>query len=307
MAVNQTIRRVGSGSGAGTLDVIPSGSRVGNPAELLFGGSLEIVLEALATLKYDHVIIDGPPMLAIADAHALAEKADSLLLVSRPDRLTVEQAVETRERLTWLHTNVLGLVVCGRFRTDHAYGYVYAQESARVLAHGANENGASEPRGSARRGRGGRAHRAGPDKPEHEPGVAPVERIHEGAVRQYPAQGRQERYRRDAERVTAEDDVSCRKAECSSRGARASRRAPGSPARRARARTCCEMHIRRRARTGPARSRAGSRCASFEALAPALRIAGHVVLLQVSARVEEAEPTRSPQERSSRRPDGPRV
>ncbi len=148
MAVNQTIRRVGSGSGAGTLDVIPSGSRVGNPAELLFGGSLEVVLEALATLKHDHVIIDGPPMLAIADAHALAEKADSLLLVSRPDRLTVEQAVETRERLAWLHTNVLGLVVCGRFRTDHAYGYVYAQESAApVLAHGANENGAGEPRG----------------------------------------------------------------------------------------------------------------------------------------------------------------
>ena len=147
MAVNQTIKRVGSGSGAGTLDVIPSGSRVGNPAELLFGGSLGIVLEALATLKHDHVIIDGPPMLAIADAHGLAEKADSLLLVSRPDRLTVEQAVETRERLSWLHTNVLGLVVCGRFRTDHAYGYVYAQESARVVSHGAQENGASEPPG----------------------------------------------------------------------------------------------------------------------------------------------------------------
>ena len=146
MAVSETVRRVGSGSGAGTLDVIPSGSRVGNPAELLFGGSLEIVLEALATLNYDHVIIDGPPLLAIADAHGLAEKADSLLLVSRPDRLSVEQAVETRERLTWLHTNVLGLVVCGRFRTDHAYGYVYAQESARVLTHGPHENGASEPR-----------------------------------------------------------------------------------------------------------------------------------------------------------------
>ena len=146
-AVNQTIKRVGSGSGAGTLDVIPSGSRVGNPAELLFGGSLGVVLEVLATLEHDHVIIDGPPMLAIADAHGLAEKADSLLLVSRPDRLTVEQAVETRERLTWLHTNVLGLVVCGRFRTDHAYGYVYAQESVRVVAHGAQENGASEPRG----------------------------------------------------------------------------------------------------------------------------------------------------------------
>ena len=183
-AVNQTIKRVGSGSGAGTLDVIPSGSRVGNPAELLFGGSLGLVLEALATLEHDHVIIDGPPMLAIADAHGLAEKADSLLLVSRPDRLTVEQAVETRERLTWLHTNVLGLVVCGRFRTDHAYGYVYAQESVRgrSATNGAQENGA--PAGSARRRRGGGAHRASPDKPEHEPGVAPVERVHEGAVGQ---------------------------------------------------------------------------------------------------------------------------
>ncbi len=148
-AVRQTIRTVGV-SGTSSLDVIPSGSRVANPAELLFGGPLDAVLDALTTLEYDFVIIDGPPLLAIADAHALAQRADSVLLAARPDRLSVEQAVEVREKLSWLQTNVLGLVVCGRFRTDHAYGYLYAQSGG--FARDAAENGSSgvlnEPRPS---------------------------------------------------------------------------------------------------------------------------------------------------------------
>jgi capsular exopolysaccharide synthesis family protein len=143
--VRQTIHTLGNPGGGGRLDVIPSGSRVANPAELLFGGPLNTVLNSLGTLKYDYVIIDGPPLLAIADAHALAQHADTVLLAARPDRLTLDQAVEVREKLLWLHTNVVGLVVCGHFRADHSYGYIYAQ-SAAALARDARDNGA-EPRG----------------------------------------------------------------------------------------------------------------------------------------------------------------
>jgi tyrosine-protein kinase Etk/Wzc len=89
--VRQTIHTLGNPGGGGRLDVIPSGSRVANPAELLFGGPLNTVLNSLGTLKYDYVIIDGPPLLAIADAHALAQHADTVLLAARPDRLTLDQ------------------------------------------------------------------------------------------------------------------------------------------------------------------------------------------------------------------------
>ena len=116
--------------GTGSLDAIPSGSRVTNPTELLFGGPFETVLDALGLLDYDFVVIDGPPLLGIADGHALARRADSVLLVARPDRLTVEQVIEVREKLTWLHATAVGLVTCERFRNEHTYGYVYARAEA---------------------------------------------------------------------------------------------------------------------------------------------------------------------------------
>jgi tyrosine-protein kinase len=126
--VRRVTRRV-TGFGAGSLDVIPSGSRVTNPAELLFGGPFDTLLAALGLLDYDYVVIDGPPLLGIADGYALVQRADSVILSARPDRLTVEQAVEVREKLEQLHANTLGLVVCGNFANADAYGYHYAQAS----------------------------------------------------------------------------------------------------------------------------------------------------------------------------------
>jgi tyrosine-protein kinase len=115
------------GFGAGTLDVIPSGSRMQNPAELLFGGPFDTFMTALESLDYDNVVVDGPPLLGIADAHILVQRADSVVLVARPDRLTVDQVVELREKLERLHANILGLVVSGDVTGTEAYGYAYAQ------------------------------------------------------------------------------------------------------------------------------------------------------------------------------------
>jgi capsular exopolysaccharide synthesis family protein len=148
--VRRVTRRV-TGFGAGSLDVIPSGSRVANPAELLFGGPFDTLLAALGLLDYDYVVIDGPPLLGIADGYALVQRADSVILSARPDRLTVEQAVEVREKLEQLHANTLGLVVCGNFANADAYGYHYAQASlGRTGTKGdeaspmVDENGSSE-------------------------------------------------------------------------------------------------------------------------------------------------------------------
>lgn len=124
-AVTHTV----SGFGTGSLDVIPSGSRMQNPAELLFGGPFDTFVEALGSLDYDHVIVDGPPLLGIADGHVLVQRGDSVLLSARPDRLTVEQVVELREKLERLHAHTLGLVVCGDMTDLDAYGYAYAQTS----------------------------------------------------------------------------------------------------------------------------------------------------------------------------------
>lgn len=123
------VTRTVSGFVTGSLDVIANGSRISNPAELLFGGPFDTFISALESLDYDHVIIDGPPLLGIADAHALVQRGDSLILVARPDRLTVEQVVELRDKLERLHANTLGLVVSCDVADVDSYGYTYAQSS----------------------------------------------------------------------------------------------------------------------------------------------------------------------------------
>jgi polysaccharide biosynthesis transport protein len=133
-----------AGFGTGSLDVIPSGSRMQNPAELLFGGPFDTFVNALGSLDYDHVIVDGPPLLGIADGHVLVQRGDSVLLVARPDRLTVEQVVEVREKLERLHANTLGLVVCGDVSDMDTYGYAYAQSSlSAISAKGYDSDGLS--------------------------------------------------------------------------------------------------------------------------------------------------------------------
>jgi capsular exopolysaccharide synthesis family protein len=146
-AVVKDIRRVTrtvTGFGSGSLDVIPSGSRVHNPAELLFGGAFDTFLAAIGLLEYDYVVFDGPPLLGIADGHALAQRADSVLIAARPDRLTVDQALEMREKLERLQANTLGLVVSGRFSNTYSYGYLYAQSSLSAVSGQSDENGQAD-------------------------------------------------------------------------------------------------------------------------------------------------------------------
>jgi len=111
------------------LAIITSGTRPRDPAELLFGDALEHFFRGIGRLEYDYVIIDGPPLLGIADAHAIAQRVDGMLLVSRLDRSTLEDAVETTDLLERLDVRPLGVVVVGVRRS---LSYAYAGGSART-------------------------------------------------------------------------------------------------------------------------------------------------------------------------------
>lgn len=62
------------------MDVLFAGSGHQHPAELLANGRMRNVLE-LAKERYDSIIIDSPPLLAVADGSLLARIADQVLLV----------------------------------------------------------------------------------------------------------------------------------------------------------------------------------------------------------------------------------
>ena len=66
------------------LDVIASGSRPVNPAELLASERFSEVL-AWAETIYDQILVDAPPILAVADPAIIGRLADGMVLVMRPD------------------------------------------------------------------------------------------------------------------------------------------------------------------------------------------------------------------------------
>jgi tyrosine-protein kinase len=111
------------------LQIITSGTRPDDPAELLFGDALERFFHGLSELAYDYVVIDGPPLLGIADAHGIAQRVDGMLLVSRLDRSTLEEAVETTDLLERLDVRPLGIVVVG-VRRSLSYAYAGAAGAA---------------------------------------------------------------------------------------------------------------------------------------------------------------------------------
>jgi Mrp family chromosome partitioning ATPase/capsular polysaccharide biosynthesis protein len=113
---------------AGNLDVLTSGTRPQDPSALLFGAALNRFFVGVAELDYSYVVIDGPPLLGIADAHPIAQRADGIVIVSRLDRSTLEDAIEMSDLLDRLDVRPLGLVVVGVRRS---LSYAYAGGAAR--------------------------------------------------------------------------------------------------------------------------------------------------------------------------------
>lgn len=99
-------------TGDDRLTVLTSGKMPPNPSELL--GS-EQMIALIETLKEDHdwIIVDSPPLLAVADAAATARWSDGVLVVTRAGTSTHPAAINAREVLEKVGARILGVVVWG--------------------------------------------------------------------------------------------------------------------------------------------------------------------------------------------------
>jgi protein-tyrosine kinase len=115
------------------LCLIPGGTEVDDPSELLSNERLPALLSKLAPV-FDWIILDSPPCLPVADASMLANLADGVLLVVRAGATPSSIAAKARAELA--QHNVVG-VVLNSVEQSHLYGadyyyqrYGYSREAA---------------------------------------------------------------------------------------------------------------------------------------------------------------------------------
>ncbi|GIN58823.1 protein-tyrosine kinase [Lederbergia ruris] len=106
------------------LNVLPSGPIPPNPAELLGSKGMQIFFEK-AKERYDLIIFDTPPVLAVTDAQILANKCDGTVLVVASGKTELESAQKTKELLSAAQAKLLGVVLNNKKmeKTDYYYYY----------------------------------------------------------------------------------------------------------------------------------------------------------------------------------------
>ena len=106
------------------LHVVTAGQIPPNPAELLGSQALEPAL-SMAVDNFDHVIIDSPPVLGLADAPLIARAVEGTIFVVESGRTRATQARQALERLLTVRAHILGAVLTKLDSRSSGYGYGY--------------------------------------------------------------------------------------------------------------------------------------------------------------------------------------
>lgn len=110
-------------SGVAGLDFVTTGALPPNPAELLLHPRFEAFLKAVS-LRYDYVIIDSPPVMAVTDAAIVGRHAGATLLVARFGFTPLRELELSVKRLQQAGVSVNG-VLLNRVESAAGYGYGY--------------------------------------------------------------------------------------------------------------------------------------------------------------------------------------
>jgi capsular exopolysaccharide synthesis family protein len=106
------------------LFLLSSGPIPPNPAELLATSRLQAVLDRAAE-TFDHVIVDGPPVLGLADGPLLASACEGTLMVIEAGAIRRTAAINSLNRLRSAGAQILGGVLTKFSATKAGYGYGY--------------------------------------------------------------------------------------------------------------------------------------------------------------------------------------
>ena len=102
------------------IDLLNRGTEVPSPSSLLESAALVEVVNNLR-VKYDYVIIDCPPVLAVSDAILVSKLADACLFVVSARHTEKGAAKEAINVLKQNNVNLIGVVYTNIRKGDEAY------------------------------------------------------------------------------------------------------------------------------------------------------------------------------------------
>jgi exopolysaccharide transport family protein len=141
------------------LQILPCGYQPPNPAELLGSPMMKQVLDALRS-HYDWVLIDTPPILAMADTAVLSALVEGVVLVLGAETATKPSVARAIDQVHGVGGKVIGVVLnkVNLERNSYYYSQHYGEYYRSYYAEkGSKSRAAAEPerrsghRGSARR------------------------------------------------------------------------------------------------------------------------------------------------------------
>ena len=113
------------------LTIVPSGKIPPNPAEMLGSKAMTAFLEEMKK-HFDYIVLDTPPLQAVADAQILSTKVDGSLIVVRAG-VTKKDAVHNAVSIiNKVNGNIIGTVLNAADNSKDKYYYYYGDEEGRT-------------------------------------------------------------------------------------------------------------------------------------------------------------------------------
>ena len=106
------------------LYVMPCGPTPPNPAELLLTKRFREVLADLQA-RFDFILLDSPPLLAVTDAVILARLSDGVVLIAQAGKTAADDARQAASQLRDVDAPILGVILNDMDISDRRYGYYY--------------------------------------------------------------------------------------------------------------------------------------------------------------------------------------
>ena len=102
------------------LSVLACGPIPANPSELISSQRMKQLLQTLSE-RFDHILIDSPPLMHVTDPVILSTLVDGVILVVHGGRSSRDVVRQSRQMLSAVGANIFGVVLNNVSASDHVY------------------------------------------------------------------------------------------------------------------------------------------------------------------------------------------